>query len=236
MFTLDRFKFWLSSLSQGVGQLYNAAGWLGLVVPILGIAAGIAVPLVFSLSILLTVIVIMGLFIAVVLEGTFRVWRATRQERDAAKAEIDHRFAAMRYALQFSGLAASFIMNQSSMDVQLGLTFKNNSDEYMRYEIESISTVIGKIRSPNDPVLTAAAIIPPHGTDTYTAPAASGASLDWQIGSLSCIVCYGHASGSPRYRKHWECPIQAMRQPGLASGPISSVNLVAASSPEVEDI
>ncbi len=165
---LDRLKFWWSSLSQGVGQLYNAAGWLGLVVPILGIAAGIAVPLVFSLSLWLTAIVIMGLFIVVMLEGTYRVWHVTGQERDAAKGEIEHRFVAMRYALQFSGIAPSFIMNQGNMDVQLGLTFKNYSDEYMRYEIESVSTVIEGIRSPDGPVLTTAAIIPPHGTDTFT--------------------------------------------------------------------
>jgi hypothetical protein len=233
---LDRLKFWWSSLSQGVGQLYNAAGWLGLVVPILGIAAGIAVPLVFSLSLWLTAIVLMGLFIVVVLEGTYRVWRATGQERDAAKGEIEHRFAAMRYALQFSEIASSLIMNPDTMDVQLGLTFKNNSDEYMRYEIESVSTVIEGIRSPDGPVLTTAAIITPHGIDTFTAPAAPGAPLNWQMGSLSFIVRYGHASGPPRYRKHWECPIQAMRQPGLPDGPISRINLVSASSPEVEDI
>jgi hypothetical protein len=233
---LDRLKFWWSSLSRGVGQLYNAAGWLALIVLILGVAAGIAVPLVFSLSLWLTAVVLMGLFIVVVLEGTYRVWHAAEQERDAAKGEIERRFTAMRYALQFSEISSSFIMGLGTMDVQLGLTFKNNSDEYMRYEIENVSTAIEGVRSPENSVSTAAAIIPPQGTDTFTAPAASGAPLNWQMGSLSLIVRYGHASGSPRYRKHWECPIQAMRQPGLPDSPLSGINLVSASSLEVEDI
>ena len=233
---LDRLEFWWSSLSQGVRQLNTAAGWLGLAVLVLGVAAGIAVPLVFSLSIWLTAVVLMSLFIVIILEGTYRVWRAVEQERDAAKDEIEHRFVAMRYALQFSDITSSFVMGPGTMDIQLGLTFKNNSDEYMRYEIESVSTAIGGIYSPDGPILTTAAIIPPRGTDTFTAPATSSAPLNWQMGSLSLIVRYGHASGPPRYRKHWECPIQAIRQPGLSSGPISRLNLVSASSPEVEDI
>jgi hypothetical protein len=45
----DRFAYWGRTLRQGLGRLNTAAGWLGTIVLILGIA-GIVVSLVFNLS------------------------------------------------------------------------------------------------------------------------------------------------------------------------------------------
>jgi hypothetical protein len=240
---LHRVKFWWNSSRRGVGQLYNVAGWVGLVVLVLGVAAGIAVPLVFNLSPWLTAVVLMGLFIVVVLEGAYRVWDATDQQRDAAlaerdtaRSEIERRFAAVRYALQISNPIPNLIPGPDTMDVQIGLEIRNNSDEFIRYEIESVSTVIDGKRSPDGPILTTTAIIPPHDINTFTPPPAPGARLNWQMGSLSLTVRYGNASGPPRYRIRWEYAVQAMRQPGSPQGQISRVNIAPVSPPEVEDI
>ncbi len=240
---LDRIKFWWISAIRGVGQLNSAAGWLGLAVLVLGVAAGITVPLVLSLSGWLTAVVLMGLLIVVSLEGTYRVWHATDQrrdaalaERDAATREIERRFDAMRYAFQISDLVPNLITGPSSVDVQIGLKITNNSDEYMRYEIESVSTVIEGRRSPDGPILNTTAINAPHGTDTFMPPAVSGASLNWQVGSLSLAVRYGHASGPLRFRIQREYALQSMRQLGSPPGQVDQVNLAPVSAPEVEDI
>jgi hypothetical protein len=232
----DRVKFWCNSVSQGVAQLDSAAGWVGLVVIVLGVAAGIAVPLVFSLSPWLTAVVLMGLFIVVVLEGAYRVWHATDQQLNAAKGEIERRFAAMRYALRITDLIPNLITGPDIMDVQLGLKIMNSSDEYIRYEIESVFTVIDGKRSPDGPILATSAIIPPHEIDTFMPPAAPGAPLNWQMGSLSLTIRYGHASQPPRYRGHWDYAVQAMREPGFAPGQISRVNVAPVSASEVEEI
>jgi hypothetical protein len=67
-----------------VDLLNSVAGWVTLIILVLGVAAGIAVPLVFDLSPWLTAVVLMGLFIVVMLEGSYRVWRETDQQRLAA--------------------------------------------------------------------------------------------------------------------------------------------------------
>jgi len=240
---LDRVKFWWNSVSRGAVQLNSAAGWIGLVVLVLGVTAGIAVPLVFSLPHWVTAVVLMGLFIAVLLEGTYGVWHATDQkadaalaERDAARSDIKRRFDAMRYALQISGLVPNLIMNPHTMDVQIGLQINNTSEEYMRYKIECVSTLVEGRRSPDGPILNVNAIIPPHGTDTFMPPAAPGVPLNWQIGSLSVTVCYGHASGPLRYRRRWEYAMQAMRRHESPPDQVSQVNLAPVNAPEVEDL
>src|SRR5690349_17559281 len=103
----DRTRFWWNSLSRGISELYDAAGWVGLIVLILGVGAGIAVPLVFSLSPWLTAVVLLGLFLLTMAEGAYHVWQevnrqrlAALSERDAAISQIEDRFAALRYALE----------------------------------------------------------------------------------------------------------------------------------------
>jgi hypothetical protein len=90
---LNRAKFWWSSVTRGVIRLNDAAGWVGLVVLVLGVAAGIAVPLVFSLSHWVTAVVLMGLFIVILLEGTYSVWYATDQQRAALASSQTQRLA-----------------------------------------------------------------------------------------------------------------------------------------------
>lgn len=232
---LDRVKFWWSSLSRGVGQLYNAAGWLGLVVPILGVAGGIAVPLVFNLTPWLTAVVLMGLFIVTVLEGAYRVWHATEQQWEDSRREIECRFAAMRYALQISDIESNnFLTGPDAMGIQIKLKIKNNADEYMRYEIESFSLVIEGKTSSSGQILNTSAIIPPHDTNTFTSPAVYGVPHTWQMmGSMSLSIRYGHASGGPHYRKQSEYAVQVIWQLGSSQ---SQMNIVPVNSSEVEDI
>jgi hypothetical protein len=84
---LDRVKFWWLALRQGIRAMNSAAGWLGLVVLTLGVAAGIALPLVFHVSHWLTAVIVMAVLWVAVLEGSYRVWAATDRERKAALAQ-----------------------------------------------------------------------------------------------------------------------------------------------------
>jgi hypothetical protein len=81
---LDRFNFWWRVLSQGAGSLNSAAGWLSLIVLVLGVAAGVTVPLVFHVSHWLTAVIVMAAVVIVVLEGSYRVWAVTDAERKTA--------------------------------------------------------------------------------------------------------------------------------------------------------
>jgi hypothetical protein len=85
----DRPSFWWRALRRGVDLLNSAAGWVTLAVLVLGAAAGIAVPLVFPVSGWLTTVAFMGLFIVVMLEGSYRVWHATDQARLSAETARD---------------------------------------------------------------------------------------------------------------------------------------------------
>lgn len=82
----DRVKFWLKVLRRGAIPLNSAAGWLGTVILILGIA-GIVVPLVFHLPPLLIAVVLVSLLVLVVAEGSYRAWHDTDEERKQAIAE-----------------------------------------------------------------------------------------------------------------------------------------------------
>lgn len=239
----DRARFWWNSLRRGIGELYDAAGWVGLIVLVLGVGAGIAVPLVFSLSSWLTAVVLLGLFIVVMAEGTYHVWHEIDQQRvsalkecDVTKAEIEERFAALRYSLQITNLDPKFIIDSDSMQVQIGLRIENTSAEYVCYEIEGVSTVIAGRRSSNEFAGAKTGIIPPNGFHNLMSPPAVGVPFGWELGSMSLEILYGHASGRLRYRRRWEFKLQAMRQAGSRQNEISTVNLVPVASPEVEDV
>lgn len=81
---LDRLNFWWRVLCQGAGRLNGAAGWLSLIVLVLGVAAGITMPLIFHVSHWLTAIIVMAAVVIVVLEGSYRVWATTDAERKTA--------------------------------------------------------------------------------------------------------------------------------------------------------
>src|SRR6266487_2495966 len=66
-----------------------------------------------------------------------------RMEREAAMNEIEHRFSVLRYALQRE--AIDYRLNlcpDATWSVEVGLRLKNNSDEYLRYQIERMNVVI----------------------------------------------------------------------------------------------
>jgi hypothetical protein len=85
----DRVTFLWRVLQRGAGQLDTWAGWASLIILILGTAAGIAVPQVFNVSNWLTAVVLLSLFILVVGEGAYRVWRETDQDRKTAMAQVN---------------------------------------------------------------------------------------------------------------------------------------------------
>ena len=90
---LDRLSFWRRVLSQGAGSLNSAAGWLSLIVLVLGVAAGVTVPLVFHVSHWLTAVIVAAAVVIVVLEGSYRVWAVTDAARkvaiESARAKSD---------------------------------------------------------------------------------------------------------------------------------------------------
>jgi len=81
--------FWLKALREGAAGLNSAAGWAGSIILVLGVAAGIALPVVYHLSPLLTAVVLLGLLVVVVAQGSYRVWRDTDNERNTAVTERD---------------------------------------------------------------------------------------------------------------------------------------------------
>jgi len=88
--------FWGRVLRAGAIPLNTLAGWAGTIILIAGAAAGIVVPVVSHISSWLTAVVLLGVLVAVVAEGAYRVWHETNQnrataviERDAARAEIE---------------------------------------------------------------------------------------------------------------------------------------------------
>jgi hypothetical protein len=86
---LSRARFWWQVFKRGAGGLNTAAGWVGFVVLMLGVAAGITVPLVFRVSNWLTAVILMGVIVVVVLEGSYHVWAATEANRKAAEADAN---------------------------------------------------------------------------------------------------------------------------------------------------
>ena len=75
-------------MRRGASQLNSAAGWFSAAVLILGIA-GIAVPLVFHLSPLVIAVALVSLLVAVIAEGSYRVWRDTDKEKETSVTELN---------------------------------------------------------------------------------------------------------------------------------------------------
>jgi hypothetical protein len=81
--------FWRRALREGAAELNSTAGWAGSIILVLGVAAGIAVPVVYHHSPLLIAVVLLGLLVVVVALGSYRVWRETDSERNTAVTERD---------------------------------------------------------------------------------------------------------------------------------------------------
>lgn len=66
-----------------------------------------------------------------------------RMERDAVKGEIERRFSAIRYALQRETIDYRVILcPDGTRSIEAGIRLKNNSAEYVRYEMEHMEVVL----------------------------------------------------------------------------------------------
>jgi ABC-type transport system involved in Fe-S cluster assembly fused permease/ATPase subunit len=83
-----RIRLWLRMLGRGVKPLDTVARWMAVAVLLLGIA-GITVTFVLRLPWPLTVVILIAVLLAVVLEGAYQIWDATDQERLSAEARRD---------------------------------------------------------------------------------------------------------------------------------------------------
>jgi hypothetical protein len=86
---LDRPRFWWCAVSRGATSLNSWASWFGLMVLVLGIAAGVTVPLVFHVSRWVTTVVIMGAVLVVVAEGSYLEWKDAGELRRKTEAALE---------------------------------------------------------------------------------------------------------------------------------------------------
>ena len=85
---LDRFRFWVRALSRGAASLNTLAGWLSFVVLLLGVAAGITVPLVFHVSYWVTAVAVISVALVGALEGSYLEWKDTETARRTAESVL----------------------------------------------------------------------------------------------------------------------------------------------------
>lgn len=223
----------------------TAGGWIGTAVLVLGVL-GIVVPLVFRLSPWLIAVVLLGLLALVFAEGGYRVWRETDQgrtamltERDAIQDEMHRRFDAQRYALGFGGVDAMThpAPHYATGTVELRLRLTNNSDDPLRFEVESMLASIHGRRSGNgSPVLNRGDVIPPHGSMLYMAPTVSGVRIPWGQGTLDVTVKYGPPSGPFRFRTSRRFALRASAVASAAAGRHFDINADLIGEPEIRDI
>lgn len=241
----DRIAFWWKALRLGASQLNTTAGWIGTIVLALGVV-GVVVPLVLHLSAWLVAVVLVSLLALVLAEGGHRVWRATDTERvarlterDTARNEIAQRFDRQRYALSFDGIDSSTLLvpHATTGTVELQLRMANNSDDMLRFEIESISVAIqGKKSDDNTPVLNRSDIISPHGSVLYIAPTVDGVRFPWGQGTLEVKVKYGNPAGPMRFRTTRRFALRAYQVADAPPGQRHHVMADLLGEPEVEDI
>ena len=86
---LDRPRFWWRAVSRGTTSLNTWVGWFSLVVLVLGVAAGITVPLVFDVSHWVTAVIVMGAVLVVVAEGSYLEWKDADELRQKTKAALE---------------------------------------------------------------------------------------------------------------------------------------------------
>jgi hypothetical protein len=87
---LNRLRFWWRAVSRGGTSLNTWAGWFGLFVLGLGVAAGITVPVVFHVSHWVTAVIIMGAVVLVVAEGSYLEWKDADELRRQAQGELEN--------------------------------------------------------------------------------------------------------------------------------------------------
>jgi hypothetical protein len=118
---LDRPQFWVRALSRGAVSVNTLAGWLSLVVLLLGVAAGIAVPLVFHVSHWVTAVIVMTAVLAGTLEGSYLEWKDADTARRAAESALEGahtELEAARRAASETGADASLALRRLELTEQ----------------------------------------------------------------------------------------------------------------------
>jgi len=162
-----------------------------------------------------------------------------RTQRDAAKAEIERRFDALRYALSIENIGTHTDVGPDGTTGDVAITFvhRNNSPEYLRYEIEDADVIIqGREADQEDPGFAKGTVIPPHGTAQSTCSPIRSVPILFQYGILKLTIKYGHPSASLRFRKSWERKLRARSIFGATPGRHVQIVAELVSDPEVEDI
>jgi hypothetical protein len=167
------------------------------------------------------------------------VWafHEVRTERDAAKADIERRFSALRYALRRGGIDYNLALQpDGAWSVQVALKLANDSDEYLRYEVEHMSVLIEGQSVDNPQFDNRGVIIAPHGVDSFRYPFVTDIPEGWQTGSIEYAIRYGHPSAPLRYRKSQALRLRTARLIGPLPPHDIQINADLVSDPEVEDV
>jgi hypothetical protein len=163
-----------------------------------------------------------------------------RIERDAAKAEMTRRFDALRYALKFSDPidCHTHLAGDGTIgDVEISFTLTNNSEEYLRYELEEATAVIqGQQSAEDDPAFVTSGILEPHGSRKYLCSPVRSIPIVWDTGSLKLAARYGHPSAPLRYRKSQERRLKMLRPIGRPPERGIQIRAALVSDPDVEDV
>ena len=229
----------LASLREFFGKV--ARRWYAFGIGVIGALLGLASTLYAQARPKAAPLVPMWLWLTL-LAGGFLVailwaFHDVRMERDAMRAEMKDRFSAMRYALQISGSQRTMLPGPDTFGVQFEVTLTNQSGEFMRYEVERVSTAI-EGRPEADALIggSSEAVIAPHGASTFTCPPAYGIPAGWRTGVLKLTARYGHPSEPPQYRVQWEYALQNLWLAGSLPGQASRVRMTPVRPVEVEDI
>jgi hypothetical protein len=159
------------------------------------------------------------------------------QIRKAAKDELERFVSTMRYALHREAIDYHINLEpDGTCSVQVGLRLKNNSDVYLRYEIEHMDVVIEGRRVEKPQFYNRGVIIPPWNSDTFRYPFIGGIPADWHTGSIKFTVRYGHPSSSLPFRKSQELKLRTSRVLGVSPPNNLRIDADLVSDPEVEDV
>jgi hypothetical protein len=120
--------------------------------------------------------------------------------------------------------------------VQAVLKLANDSDGYLRYEVEHIAVVI-EGRSVADPEFyNRGVIIAPHGSDPFRYPFIYGVPVDWHMGSIEFTIRYGHPSARLPFRKSQTLKLSARRLVGQQPPNDLHITEELVKDPDVEDV
>lgn len=215
----------VASLREFCGKIIRH--WFAVVVGVIGGSLGVATSLVAAVKpkappFVIPLWVWLPLLAGGFLVAIFRAFHDVRMERegmraqrDAARAEIERRFAALRYALAVGALGARITRNADgeTWDVAPWITFTNSSDEplWLSFE-ELVITIDGQRAGEGWGFLVDGAPVPPRSDASVECPCVRGAAVPWQEAVLHFTVSYGHPQGTLRHRAHQRYRLQDPEQ------------------------